>query len=151
MSIDLDEWFFSMLNLDLTRRWIAAIFSALLFFRWRSLFSTINLSLKAICELATLNNKSTAINNLLQLNFFWAFEYSSSSNSHLQILIIVSISHRKTCHTYGSISPGRGKWLKSGIFFCSSAVTKRFDLFNFSQLFWRDFPRCILKLFLFWS
>ena len=73
MSIDLDEWFFSMLNLDLTRRWLAAIFSALLFIWRRSLFSTINLSLKAICELAALNNKSTAINNLLQLNLFLAF------------------------------------------------------------------------------
>ena len=55
---------------------------------------------------------------------------------------------------YGSISPGRGKWSKCGIFsfFWSSAVTKRFDFFfNFSQLFWRDFSRGILKIFLFWS
>ena len=31
------------------------------------------------------------------------------------------------------------------IFFWSSAVTKRFDFFNFSQLFWKDFDRGILK------
>ena len=38
---------------------------------------------------------------------------------------------------YGPISPGRGKWSKCGIFnfFWSYAVTKRFDFFNFSQLF----------------
>ena len=30
-------------------------------------------------------------------------------------------------------------------FFWSSAVTKRFDFFNFSQLFWRGFTHCILK------
>ena len=36
-------------------------------------------------------------------------------------------------------------------FFCSSAVTKRFDFFNFSQLFGRDFLRYILKILSFWS
>ena len=35
--------------------------------------------------------------------------------------------------------------------FCRFTVTKRFDFFNFSQLFWRDFVRCILKIVLFWS
>ena len=124
--------------------------------------STINLSLKAICELPTLNNKSTAINNLLQLNLFFAFLATQKWQLlsfwvffifHLQILIIVSISHRKTCHTYGSISPGQGKWSKCGIFlfFWTSAVTKWFDFFNFSQLFWRDFAHGILKVFSFWS
>ena len=130
MSIDLYEWFFSMLNLDRDfdlnmlnldlsilnleeRRWIAAIFSALLFIWRRSLFSSNNLSLKAICELATLNNKRTAINNILQLNFFLAFlatqKWQLLSILHppihifkylIIIIIIVSISHRKTCHTY---------------------------------------------------
>ena len=40
---------------------------------------------------------------------------------------------------YGLISPGRGKCSECGIFqfFWSSAL---FDFFNFSQLFWRDFP-----------
>ena len=33
----------------------------------------------------------------------------------------------------------------------NSAVTKRFDFFNFSQLFWRDFACWILKMFSFWS
>ena len=47
--------------------------------------------------------------------------------------------------------PRTGKMVKMWHFFCSSAVTKRFDLFNFSQLFWRDFARCILKMFSFWS
>ena len=151
-----------MLNLDLTRRWLAAIFSALLFIWRRSLFSTINLSLKAICELAALNNKSTAINNLLQLNLFFAFLATQKWQLlsfwvffifHLQILIIVSISHRKTCHTYGSISPGQGKWSKCGIFlfFRTSAVTKRFDFFNFSQLLWGGFVRYFLKMFSFRS
>ena len=38
---------------------------------------------------------------------------------------------------YGSISSGRGKWSRRGIYFIfwSSSVTKRFDFFNFSQLF----------------
>ena len=55
--------------------------------------------------------------------------------------------------TYGSISPGRGKWSKCGIFsfFWSSALTKQFDFSNFSQLFWRDIARCILKILSFWS
>ena len=35
--------------------------------------------------------------------------------------------------------------------FCRFTVTKRFDFFNFSQLFWRDFVRWILKIVLFWS
>ena len=37
---------------------------------------------------------------------------------------------------YGSISPGRenGKNVTFLLFFWSSAVTKRFDVFNFSQL-----------------
>ena len=30
--------------------------------------------------------------------------------------------------------------------FFSSAVTKRFDYFNFSQLFCRDYARCVLKM-----
>ena len=33
------------------------------------------------------------------------------------------------------------------LFSCSSAVTKRFDFFTFSQLFWRDFVRYSLKMF----
>ena len=32
------------------------------------------------------------------------------------------------------------------LFFWSSAVTKRFDFLDFSQLFWRDFARGILKI-----
>ena len=49
---------------------------------------------------------------------------------------------------YGSFSPGRGKWAKSVIFFYfwSFTVTKRFDFFKFSQLFWRDYVRCSLKI-----
>ena len=35
--------------------------------------------------------------------------------------------------------------------FCRFTVTKRFDFFNFSQLFWRDFVLYILKIVLFWS
>ena len=34
--------------------------------------------------------------------------------------------------------------------FCRFTVTKRFDFFNFSQLFWRDFVLYILKIVLFW-
>ena len=40
--------------------------------------------------------------------------------------------------------------LKKNIF-CRFTVTKRFDFFNFSQLFWRDFVLYILKIVLFWS
>ena len=49
---------------------------------------------------------------------------------------------------YGSFSPGRGKWAKSVLFsfFWSFTVTKRFDFFKFSQLFWRDYVRCSLKI-----
>ena len=36
-------------------------------------------------------------------------------------------------------------------FFWFSAVIKRFDFFNFSQLFWRDFACWILNVFSFWS
>ena len=36
------------------------------------------------------------------------------------------------------------------LFFWSSTVTKRFDFFNFSQLFWRDFVCNSLKMFSFW-
>ena len=54
--------------------------------------------------------------------------------------------------TYGSDSPGRGKWAKCGkSFFWSFTVTKRLDFFKFSQLFWRDFVRGTLKILLFWS
>ena len=35
--------------------------------------------------------------------------------------------------------------------FCRFTVTKRFDFFNFSQLFLRDFVLYILKIVLFWS
>ena len=41
---------------------------------------------------------------------------------------------------YGTISPGRGKWSKGGIFLvlcCDQTIW----LFNFSQLFWRNFAR----------
>ena len=49
--------------------------------------------------------------------------------------------------------PRTGKMVKMWHFFifCGFAVTKRFDLFNCSQLFWRDFDSCILEMFLFWS
>ena len=39
-----------------------------------------------------------------------------------------------------------GKMVKMWLFFWTSAVTKRFDFFNFSQLFWRDFAWGILKI-----
>ena len=43
-----------------------------------------------------------------------------------------------------------GKMIKlclKKIFFCRFTVTKRFNFFNFSQLFWRDFVLCISKIF----
>ena len=36
------------------------------------------------------------------------------------------------------------------LFFRSSAVTKQFDFFGFSQQFWRDFAQGILDMFSFW-
>ena len=49
--------------------------------------------------------------------------------------------------------PRTGKMVEIWHFsiFWSSAVTKRFDFFNFSQLFWRNFVRYILKILSFWS
>ena len=65
-------------------------------------------------------------------------------------LLDVQISPIEICifSTYGSFSPGRGKWAKSVIFFYfwSFTVTKRFDFFKFSQLFWRDYVRYSLKI-----
>ena len=46
-------------------------------------------------------------------------------------------------HTYGSISLGRGKWSKYGIFFYffGSLLRPNSLTFSTSQLFWRDFAR----------
>ena len=59
---------------------------------------------------------------------------------------------------YGSVHMGQfpqdrenGQNVAFFYFLWSSAVTKRFDFFNFSQLFWTDFARGILKIFSFCS
>ena len=49
----------------------------------------------------------------------------------LYIVAYYTVVRYIICYPYGSISPGRGKLS----FFGSSAVTKQFDFFNFSQLF----------------
>ena len=76
---------------------------------------------------------------------FWAVSHRRT-DLHFKVFGIFGQTFRKT---YGSFSPGRGKWAKCVLFFSffwSFTVTKRFDLFKFSQLFWRDYVRWSLKI-----
>ena len=94
--------------------------------------------------------RSATLPSRTQLHFF--FPILQTRIFHFGIFIW-DYHYFADVHIYGSISPGRRKGSKCGIsfIFWSSAVTKVFDFFNFSQLFWRDFAHWILKMFSFWS
>ena len=64
---------------------------------------------------------------------------------------------RLSLSTPGSLDLHMGHFPQDGeneqnvSFFWSFTVTKRFDFFKFSQLFWRDYVRWSLKILSFWS
>ena len=82
-------------------------------------------------------------------------KHSAFYTTRCQTMVPLPTQYVQKCEyhiTYGSISPGRGKWPKYGIFFYFfwiSAVTKQFDFFNFSTVLKRFCP--LDSMFSFWS
>ena len=112
--------------------------------------------------------------SLLGLNQDMTSRCTSFHNSHCStgiegwdfLLMAVGSNHKLALHRSSKVClklhfvPHMGHFPQDGkkeqnvsffFFFWSFTVTKRFDFFKFSQLFWRDYVRWSLKILSFWS